>query len=144
MLEPDLSDEEFIGIAREAISFADPAPTHVADFAKLAFEFRDVETVELEPAAALSTARAGTDTESKTAEHAGCRISWQTTDQQLFGVVSSSSSAEVILQTAEGHTTPLELSSSSTFETDEPSSSYRLLVATSDGVRWATPWEHGA
>jgi len=141
--EPD--DEEtqaFLHLARSAVANADPVPADVQALAKLAFEFRDIETVELVDAAELAGVRSGSADATSQVTKDGLTLMWSLDHTRVLGVVHSDSDLPTLqLQTPTESIAVDVVDDDGTFEFAAPSSAYRLVVADGE-TTWATPWNN--
>ena len=142
-IEEDEDDEEtqaFLSLARNAVADADGVPADVQALAKMAFEFRDLETVELVDTAELAGVRSGSGDSTMQVTKDGLTIVWSLDQAKVLGVVHSDGSLPLLqLQTPTDATAVEVLPEDGTFEFDVPPSAYRLIVAVGD-TNWATPW----
>lgn len=137
--EDDAETAAFLRRARAAILGADPVPSDVTELAKLAFEFRDVRTVDFVDTSELAGVRSGAVAANALQATSGATtLIWTIENDRLTGIVHSSSVISVSLQTP-AENTAVDLDSvNGSFEIAAPTTAYRLLV--DDGDQWATPW----
>lgn len=135
-------DEEmaaFVRLARSAVSNGDPAPSEVSDLAKLAFAFRDVETVDSVDTSELAGVRSGSAISNvMQAKNGPTTVIWSVEDDLLSGVVHGEPGARVWIQSPDLRTAVDVEVEDGSFEASAPSGAYRLIV--DDGTEWATPW----
>lgn len=135
----DADLDAFEELARRAVAEADPAPTDASVLARLAFEMRDVPTIEgtvLERNAELAGVRGSTAPDI--VRHGNTTVTWSGDDSQLHGLVDPPANAELELQTQDG-TIAVERASDGSFVLTRPSQPYRFVVRGAEGD-WATPW----
>lgn len=130
--------DDFEHAARRALAAADPVPADMLTLGKLAFEFRDVTTVELsEPD--LVGVRSATTEEHRVDRH-GVSLVWSTDDGQVVGLVTGDPVDEVHIQRTDSTTHAVDLEPNTrSFAVDAGEGPFRLVVTTGDD-RWATPW----
>ncbi|MFV0257319.1 MAG: hypothetical protein ACK5PP_02560 [Acidimicrobiales bacterium] len=134
----DPSMEAFLARARTVVSLVDPVPADVTELAKMAYAFRDIETIESADSSELlgvrstrgGTVRASTDEAT---------LIWSEADGAVSGVLHSGVEVTLAVQTT-GATTDVDLDDGTrAFEFRTPPGAYRLVVG-QPGRTWATNW----
>jgi len=138
--DEDAELESFALRAQEALNELDPPPPDVSVIAALAYELRDIQTVDLEQDRdpALAGVRSGAATADRV-EHQGTSLTWERQDGHLVGVVTPVE-ASVELQVVEGASSPVTIDTADgSFRVAMPASPCRFVIAGADGS-WATSW----
>jgi len=137
---------EIVEIGRVALAQADPAPAFVASIAKMAFDFREVHTVESVDSGAFVGVRS-TDTTDTTEAHrvdsGDSSLLWARDENFLSGLVDTLDSADAVsltLQTME-EKRGVDVDPIGTFELPTPQGAYRFIVEHNDET-WATTWHN--
>ncbi|MFV0523574.1 MAG: hypothetical protein ACK5RL_03645 [Acidimicrobiales bacterium] len=134
----DPSMAEFVAAARAAVSVSDPVPAEVTELAKLAYAFRDVETIEPVDGGRLVGVRsAGSDTLQAATD--GATLIWSETGGTISGVLHAAVRVTLALQTLSS-SADVELDDGTgAFEVRAPVGAHRLVVTEPDRT-WATIW----
>lgn len=138
-IENDQAASEFLLLAREAVATMDPPPSEVTELAKIAFQFRDHETVDFQPVDELAHVRSSDTALTMQVTHGTATVIWTIDTEQLAGVLVGAPGAELRLQTQDQNVTVDIDDVDGSFEVAAPVGPYRLIIHT-EAAQWATPW----
>lgn len=146
--DPDgtpLEDSEdmaaFVRLATQALRAADPVPIEVTELAKLAFEFRNAESVDLLHDGELVGVRATATAELQQVAVEDTVIAWSVDHDTITGVVHGAPVALLELQTLI-RSEAVETAADGSFAMAAPDTPWRLVL-TLAGAVYATPWTAG-
>lgn len=131
--------DEFAQLASNALSEGDPPPASASLLARLAFEFRDLPTIEgnvLVADEALVGVRGASGAD--VVQHNDMTLTWTTEEDNVIGIVDPAASAALQLQTQSG-LFDVVLEADGSFTHKRKSEPHRFIVRTDSGD-WATPW----
>jgi len=134
---------EIVEIGRVALAHADPAPAFVANIAKMAFDFREVPTVESVDSGAFAGVRSTDTTEAHRVDSGDSSLLWARDENFLSGLVDTLDSADAVnltLQTME-EKRGVDVDQIGTFELPTPQGAYRFIVEHKNET-WATTWHN--
>jgi len=134
----DREMDSFVDAARAAIAFADPVPDAVTALAKLAFEFRTVETIDSTSTNELAGVRSGGSSAGQQVSRGSTTLLWTRAEGRLTGVIHSSQSVVLTIETLNQSIDTI-LDPEGAFESAAPDGAYRLVVAQGNDT-WGTPW----
>jgi len=143
--EDDAETQAFLEAARAAMSAADPPPSDVSVLAKLAYELRDVQTVEATHVAELAGVRSTGTGSGSIVSHGDATFMWSVGESQITGLIQGPDTYQVQLETAQGpdhadRPEDVEVAPDSSFECRVPNAPFRFVIVNA-GERWATPWD---
>lgn len=137
--ELDTELEAFFKTARAAVNAADPPPSEVSQLAKLAYEFRSVETYDFHGEPELAGVRSSSEHVTLQASKDDTTVIWTLGPLRISGVIHAPSLTQVTLQTTIDSVTISVDAADGSFEIDAPNGPYRLVIR-SESSDWATPW----
>jgi len=131
--------EAFAELARRALAEGDPPPADASVLARLAFEVRDLPTIEgnvLERDAELAGVRgeAGPDV----VQHGDTTLTWTAQRDELQGLIDPPTNVVLEFQT-QAEVVSVELNDDGSFVQRFDAGPHRFVVRSSNGD-WATPW----
>lgn len=139
-VDEDQDLEAFAKRARRALNELDPPPADVSTIANLAYELRDLPTIDVadDDERQLAGVRAERDLPSR-ASHDGVSLTWVYDDGVLHGIVTPRGH-RIDLQLLDGSSSELSIDEADgSFRVDSPDTPCRFVVHASGGA-WATPW----